>query len=376
LANPVRRAEYPLHPAAENEEVSDADINGLRRLSAVFQVLLADRQVTPDEVEALITSVNRGGVTLTEAHALREKLAAHADAFAPVEERWTPWLEALPARLLPDVNVGAGATATASSPAPLPADAGAVHEAPLWPRQALFVDGATPDDPIQNGLGDCYLLAALSSLARDHAEPLQRDLIRANRDGTFTVRLFERTSSSGSVRPVEITVDGSLPIRSGSGERAYARSRNPAELWPSLVEKAYAKWKGGYAALVQGQPGSTLEALTGWRPRAVHLCPDHDPASVGRALKADLDAGRALTAMTHRHDEARYHGTGVYPHHVYSVLDVKEREGAWFIRLRNPLADIEPAGPQAPGQAVDGDFWLRAGDFVRLFLQVDSVGPG
>ena len=48
-------------------------------------------------------------------------------------------------------------------------------------------------------------------------------------------------------RWIEIVVDDRLPVRKNSP--IYMRSASPVEMWPSLLEKAYAKAKGSYELL-------------------------------------------------------------------------------------------------------------------------------
>ncbi len=127
-----------------------------------------------------------------------------------------------------------------------------------------------PTDALQGFIGDCYYLSALSALARADARKLS-ELIRPAGPGAFTARFFRR-EPDGGLHPESVTIDAQVPVRLSDGRPIYARARarsdGRTELWPLLLEKAYAAWKGGYD--VMGEGGlveETLEELTGERTK-------------------------------------------------------------------------------------------------------------
>ncbi|KAI8621726.1 hypothetical protein BC830DRAFT_1092591 [Chytriomyces sp. MP71] len=69
---------------------------------------------------------------------------------------------------------------------------------------------------------------------------------------------------------VEVVIDDYLPC-TREGELVYARSRNPSEFWISLLEKAYAKLHGSYAAISSGSPASAFVDLSGNVPEQIDL---------------------------------------------------------------------------------------------------------
>lgn len=143
----------------------------------------------------------------------------------------------------------------------------------------LFVGGPAAADINQGGLGDCYYLAALGSVAHRNPQRIE-DMFTDNGDGTWTVRFFR----DGEVRFV--TVNQMLPVNA-NGRLVFAGDGSPAgsatnELWVALAEKAYAQlnesgWIGqdgtnsyngvggvaGSDGINSGSGGDAMEHITG-----------------------------------------------------------------------------------------------------------------
>jgi hypothetical protein len=154
----------------------------------------------------------------------------------------------------------------------------------------LFIRGGSDshaifyDDARQGLLGDCYLMAAMAAVAL-HRPNIIRSMIQENGDGTYNV-IFASGSLTVGLRMEGIiptiyvdrtnyetrSIDADLPtfdIRV-SGSLAYGKSSdfNPSgqrELWPSLIEKAYALVFGGgsYKGIEWGNAGDALRRITG-----------------------------------------------------------------------------------------------------------------
>jgi hypothetical protein len=115
------------------------------------------------------------------------------------------------------------------------------------------IKGQDPDihfgDVLQGGVGDCYVLAHLASMASTRPDVI-RNMIRPLGDGQYAVRLYDYDTG----KQVEVVVsnrfhgqldgDGVLAptyAKHGNGERP--------ELWVALVEQAVAKRAGGYQGI-------------------------------------------------------------------------------------------------------------------------------
>jgi hypothetical protein len=94
--------------------------------------------------------------------------------------------------------------------------------------------GPRPDDVYQGAVSDCYLLAALGSVAKVNPQVIRERVVDLG-DGTYAVQ-FTTGSTTTYVR-----VDGDLPTSAWGV--AYAKLGRQGSLWVALVEKAYAFYR-------------------------------------------------------------------------------------------------------------------------------------
>ena len=245
---------------------------------------------------------------------------------------------------------------------------------------------ASPSDVVQGALGDCYFLSALSALAEDDAAvealfpahaPLQpRSSARAR--PSSSAELSPELCLQRGIHVVRLCVQGhwrlcvvddTIPCTppEDGGRPAFSRAAG-GELWPLLLEKAYAKSHGSYQAVVEGLAGEALSTLTG-APCDYVLAESAE--CWGRVAQA-LQPGRdwfCVAVLPHGAGRASLEGTGLVPNHAYSVLDVAEirvdAEGtvARLFKLRNPWGEEGAAyfGPfgREPGGETDASGELQ-----------------
>lgn len=228
----------------------------------------------------------------------------------------------------------------------------------------LFDNGVSPVDVRQGQIGDCYLPAAVASIAQVAPERL-RDMVKQNADGTYTVTFKE--AYRGGYRDVRVTVDGDLYVRASSAP-LYGSTNGPQgatelEMWWPVLEKAYASWKGSYDVIGQGGHSSDVfEDFLGAGATQMWISEGRQEA-LWKGVKEGIDARSPLALGTYSEsEEARYTGTGVYTDHAYSVLDYRvEANGERMVQIRNPW------GESAPNEEHDGIFWMKLSDVAHLF---------
>ena len=123
-------------------------------------------------------------------------------------------------------------------------------------RKGDLVAGGSPKaspfglgDVRQGAIGDCYLIAAMQSLTLHDPDAIDR-LIKANSNGTYTVSFAD-----GS----QVVVSPDLPV-DNDGRLAFAKNGSgPTELWPMVLEKAYATRHGGWGNIVGGNQNDVSE---------------------------------------------------------------------------------------------------------------------
>ncbi|XP_017280277.1 calpain-12 [Kryptolebias marmoratus] len=263
---------------------------------------------------------------------------------------------------------------------------------------AVFVEDATgTTDICQGQLGDCWLLAALSSLTV-HPQ-LFGKVVPSNQTlaepyaGIFHFRFWQYGEW------VEVVVDDRLPVREGRLLFSFSRTRN--EFWSALVEKAYAKLIGSYGSLKGGNISEGMEDFTGGIAYSVPVS-SRTPAVLWRSLSAALTRGSLLSCFiqAHSHQEVgQVTADGLVKGHAYAITDTETVKAGTsevlLLRLRNPWGFIEFCGSwsdkckewedmdKSEKERIelklqeDGEFWISADDFSKTFdvVELCSVSP-
>lgn len=254
-------------------------------------------------------------------------------------------------------------------------------------------DGVTKFDIKQGQLGDCWFLASVALLA-EH-EDLFNQVVLPNQgfeadqyNGMFVFRFWQYG------KWINIIVDDLLPTIYG-GQLLFVSSTDPNEFWVALLEKAYAKLYGCYAAIVGGFIPEALQDLTGGICQTIQL---HDER--GRLKSTDFYKDLFLDLLE-SYEQGGLMGTvingsgesetplGLIRGHAYSITNVsvmkyKDRKVS-MIRIRNPWGNhVEWKGRFHDNSAewydietgdniivehnpADGEYWMTFYDFLLNF---------
>jgi hypothetical protein len=225
-------------------------------------------------------------------------------------------------------------------------------------KSALYVkgrgDAAAIDrnDVKQGGLGDCYLLAALVSVATTDPSLIER-MIEDNGDGSYTVHLWDIGPFSRNAR---LRVEPSFPyVRRGTrevpafaalGDSERVEGERRYEIWPAVLEKAWAKFKGSYEATEDWHSSGPLSFVSG--APVTNLDPaDMDADEISKTLVEAFEEGHPTVLSTATFEdypagseEVRLmNELNLVGFHAYSVVGTT-RDGR--VRLWNPWGTNHP----------------------------------
>ncbi|XP_056296397.1 calpain-9 [Pseudoliparis swirei] len=248
----------------------------------------------------------------------------------------------------------------------------------------FIIDGATRLDVRQGKLNDCWLLSAIASLSM-HRFLLNKVMpegqsFQDGYKGCFIFWFWQYGQWE------EVRIDDLLPTQDNS--LIYLSSPERHEFWSSLLEKAYAKLKGGYRALDMGFPHEAMVDMTGGVAEVlqISLLP-RDLLAFFRHLLAKgalINCANCQGALEQR-DEL-----GIMFRHAYSLTAVEEVETTHgtkdLVRLLNPWGNTEWEGPWSDLKGPewmtvsmeeqkrldrvrreDGEFWMSVSDFRQHF---------
>ena len=121
----------------------------------------------------------------------------------------------------------------------------------LAPHCELFDSTIDPDDVKQGSLGNCWLISCIASLAGARPSVIRSifgdesdDNTIANEVGVYSVRLWDTVKMDWCW----IVVDDLIPLNAG-GTPMFSSTRSGSEIWPMVLEKAFAKMAGSYENL-------------------------------------------------------------------------------------------------------------------------------
>ena len=197
----------------------------------------------------------------------------------------------------------------------------------------FFREAAEFFDPIQGNLGDCWLIAAMSSVA--WALPYtfaQRSRATGTPNERFTNLLELVDPANGNKLKFEAT-DETI-VWSGTTSPMYGRSSEAGEAWPAIVEKAYAMWRGNttndhpnLTVLNGGDPVHASAALTGRKPHYTGTASTSatDLLNLVKNNCVNYRTVNPMTAWTYcssdaSPDKVNYADATIVACHAYSVL--------------------------------------------------------
>ncbi|MCF7974359.1 MAG: hypothetical protein K9N55_11130 [Phycisphaerae bacterium] len=223
-----------------------------------------------------------------------------------------------------------------------------------------FEDVAEVNDPIQGALGDCYYIAALSSVA--WARPyIIVNMIRPSGWGNETNPIHKTNFyKNGTGSPQSVEVSEKVPVAKTSHAWVYARSLDSTEIWPAVMEKAYAKWRTGnttdfpnYPAISGGDPVmACAQLIRGKRTYKGNAGTSANALwTFVRGNSLSRRTVNPMVAWTYSSQPAgtNYASAHVVANHAYSVLGWDYYNNEKYIVLRNPWGTHHATLDTRPG---------------------------
>jgi len=229
----------------------------------------------------------------------------------------------------------------------------------------FFEETAEYHDPVQGAVGDCYLIAALSSVAWSRPYVIAQRT-RATGPSAF-VDMIEFHDGAKTIR-VEVTE--TVQLNTPGNTYIFCRSSEAGEIWPAIYEKAYAKWKTGHTGdtpnvnlIAGGDPVAACRQLTGLTP-SYFDCQAMTADQIYQKVRENSLSRKTfnpMVAWTYCSPPAgiKYSDAHLAGCHAYSILGWHYDGGKKYIVLRNPWGYYEASISVAPGNwlAFDGSFW-------------------
>ncbi|XP_044059362.1 calpain-9 isoform X1 [Siniperca chuatsi] len=254
----------------------------------------------------------------------------------------------------------------------------------LCPSPQFIVDGATRLDVCQGKLNDCWLLSAIASLSIHRSllkkvVPLEQSF-QDGYNGCFAFRFWQYGQWE------EVRIDDFLPTQDNN--LIFLSSPDKYEFWSSLLEKAYAKLKGGYRALDMGYPHEAMVDMTGGVAEVLTIA--SMPRDLPAFLRYLLVKGALINCANCQGPLGQRNELGIMFRHAYSLTAVEKVKTTYgtedLVRILNPWGNTEWEGPWSDMKGPewytvsveeqkrlervsreDGEFWMSVSDFRQHF---------
>ncbi|CAG9558538.1 unnamed protein product [Danaus chrysippus] len=255
----------------------------------------------------------------------------------------------------------------------------------LYQNPKFILDNSDSFDIVTGRLGDKWLLSCIGVLYLCkglfyRVVPADQQ-IDSNYAGVFRFRLW------WCGQWVEVLVDDRLPTV--NGKLAFMHCSHSEQLWPALLEKAYAKMHGSYEALKYGNLLDGLADLTGGITESLNISDLADATALHNLMKTTsvVTAYRLPNAATH---SVKSIESGMN-YRLYNVERVDTSDGpVYLVRLGRPLTPGDthithfvldqatwthsiPLHERQRLTSITKGFWMLYNDFTSMFSRVEIV---
>ncbi|KAF2639708.1 cysteine proteinase [Massarina eburnea CBS 473.64] len=291
---------------------------------------------------------------------------------------------------------------------------GTVHRVDwIFDDPSFTIDGFSSSGVNQGAVGDCWFIAALSTIC-SKPNLMEKVCVAKDeecgaygfvffRDGEWVSTVVDdnlyltHKDYSGKYDPTGVKeAKHKKHYQTGSEALYFGSCTNQNETWLPLLEKAYAKIHGDFESIDGGQTGEGVEDLTGGVNTVIKL---NRVLSKDKLWKELLDVNEQFlfaAISLDASDDARH---GLQSNHTYSILRAVEAEDEQgqikrLLLVRNPWGKPPTAdngewnGPWSDGSKEwtpywlqklsysfdsNGTFWMAYEDVLRRFQELDRT---
>lgn len=240
------------------------------------------------------------------------------------------------------------------------------------------------DDVIQGELGDCYYLSVLAALSENpsNIKNLVQTAARGN-DGLFETKVYIHGE------PVSVIIDDQFPVANATKLAFAGINENSNNLWPAILEKAWAKCNKTYEDIIPGNSADAFEFLT---PAPIDTY-YHTPETTATLFNIIQEAQKKNYIVMADITETRNTNLellskmGLITNHAYSIIStavLKKPNGSeiQLVKMKNLWGTNEWIGDwsdeslkwtqefkRAVGlhQKEEGVFWMSFDDYIQFY---------
>lgn len=238
-----------------------------------------------------------------------------------------------------------------------------------WKDMGVFFNEvAEYNDPIQGAVGNCYFICAIAAVAWATPYTIEHKVRAIGTGETQKVNAIQFFSKGGGkdapTKVIEVTDN---TIVNNYNQPVYCRSNDSFEIWPSIYEKAFAKWitknntdKPDITQTAYGDPVKAVAQLNNKTP-LYYYTSSRTPDQLWGVVRENSMSQKTINPMVAwTYGSGNYSGSNIVANHAYTVLGWTYVNNKKYIILRNPWGVTEPNGINSYQGIVsffDESFW-------------------
>ena len=239
-------------------------------------------------------------------------------------------------------------------------------------------------DVVQGELGDCYFLSVLAALAEEPniinklVDPKEK-----GNNGFFTANVIIHGE------PIKIIVDDAFPVTNDSKLAFAGINEQSGNIWPLVLEKAWAKCNRSYEDIIPGNSADAFEFLTPAPYNTYYHNAETRPTLFDTITQANKNGYVVLADITETAETnlETLSKLGLITNHAYTVINsavLKKSNGAEIklLKMKNMWGTNEWVGDWSDNSLKwtqefkkevglepkqDGIFWISYEDYLQFY---------